>query len=42
MGEVRNTYSILVGKPERRDHLKDLGIDWKLILGWILGNRLGK
>jgi hypothetical protein len=27
MGEMRNAYNILVGKPEGRDHLGDLGID---------------
>jgi len=30
MGEMRNAYSILVGKG--RDHLEDLGIDGKIIL----------
>jgi hypothetical protein len=24
--EMRNSYSILSGKPERRDHCKDLGV----------------
>jgi hypothetical protein len=23
-----------------RDHLGDLGVDWKIILEWILGNRV--
>jgi hypothetical protein len=32
MGEMRNVYSILVGKLERRDHSEDLGIDGRLIL----------
>jgi hypothetical protein len=27
MGDMRNAYNILVGKPERRDHLEDLGAD---------------
>jgi hypothetical protein len=35
MGEMRNVYSILVGKPEGKNHLEDLGIDGKIILGWI-------
>jgi hypothetical protein len=26
MGEMRNSYNILAGKPEGRDHLGDLGI----------------
>jgi hypothetical protein len=31
-GEIRNTYKILVGKPEIRDHLEDLGADCTIIL----------
>jgi len=27
MGDMRIAYSILVEKPERRDHLEDLGAD---------------
>jgi hypothetical protein len=27
MGEMRNVYNILVGKPERKSHLEDLGVD---------------
>ena len=26
---------VLVGKPERRDHLEDPGIDGRIILRWI-------
>jgi hypothetical protein len=34
---VRNTYKILVGKPEGKiDHL-DVGIDRKVLLVWYLG-----
>jgi hypothetical protein len=29
---MRNAYSILVGKPEGRDHSKSLGVDGKIIL----------
>jgi hypothetical protein len=36
MGEMRNVYTILIGKPEGRTQLKDLGIDGKIILKWIL------
>jgi hypothetical protein len=32
MGEMRNAYKILVGKPEWKRHLKGLGIN-----RWILG-----
>jgi hypothetical protein len=28
MGEERNTYGILVGKPEGKRPLEDLGVDW--------------
>jgi hypothetical protein len=37
MGEMRNTYSILLENLKRRDHLEDLGIDGKIILQLILG-----
>jgi hypothetical protein len=37
MGEMRSAYSILVGKPEGRDHLEDIFVDGKIILEWILG-----
>jgi hypothetical protein len=29
--EIRNAYNILVGKPEGRDHLEQLGAGWKII-----------
>jgi len=32
MGEV---YRVLVGKPERRNHWGDLGVDGRIILGRI-------
>jgi hypothetical protein len=32
MGERRGACTILVGKPEERDHLKDLGVDERRIL----------
>jgi hypothetical protein len=35
MGEMRYTYNILVGKPERRSHSEDLGVDGKKILEFI-------
>jgi hypothetical protein len=37
MGEVRNEYNILVGKPEGKNHLEDLGVAGKIILKWLLG-----
>jgi hypothetical protein len=27
MGEGRNVYRVLVGKPERKGHLEDQGVD---------------
>jgi hypothetical protein len=35
MGERRNVYRVLVGKPEGRDHLKNPGVDGRIILRWI-------
>jgi len=40
MGEMRNAYNILAGKPKERGHSKDLGIDRKIILEWILNRVL--
>jgi hypothetical protein len=37
MGEMRNADSTLVGKPEGRDHLENLGVGGKVILERILG-----
>jgi hypothetical protein len=36
MGEKRNSYRILVGKPEEREQFQDLGVDGKAILKWVL------
>jgi hypothetical protein len=33
---VINTHRILVGKPEGKRQLEDIGIDWKIILEWII------
>jgi hypothetical protein len=30
MGEGRNLYRVLVGKPEGKDHLKDQGVDGRM------------
>jgi hypothetical protein len=35
------SYNILVGKPKEKSHLKELGVDGKIILEWILG-KLGR
>jgi hypothetical protein len=36
MGEKRNAYRILVGKPEGKRQLEDLDIDGRIILKWML------
>jgi hypothetical protein len=36
MGEMRNAYRILVGKPERRDYLEDIGVNRRVLLEWNL------
>jgi len=36
-GEIRNTYSIVVGNAKLRDHSEDLGLDGRIILEWVLG-----
>jgi hypothetical protein len=30
--EIRNSYKILVGKPEGKNHLGDQGVDGRIIL----------
>jgi len=35
MWEGRHIYRVLVGKPEGKDHLGDLGVDGRMILRWI-------
>jgi hypothetical protein len=35
-GERRGAYSVLVGKPEGRNHLEDPGVDGRIILKRIL------
>jgi hypothetical protein len=36
----KNAYKILVGKPNRKDHSQDLGVDGRKILELILENRV--
>jgi hypothetical protein len=37
-----NSYKILVGKSERKNHSEDLGVDGRIILEWILQKQSGK
>jgi hypothetical protein len=32
MGEKRGAYRLLVGRPEKRDHLEDQGVDGRITL----------
>jgi hypothetical protein len=32
IGEKKGAYRVLVGKPERREHWDDLGVDGRIIL----------
>jgi hypothetical protein len=42
MVDIRNSYGILVGKPEEKRPMEDLGVYSKIILEWILGKQGGK
>jgi len=35
MGEEKGVYRVLLGKPEGRIPLRDLGVDGWIIVGWI-------
>jgi hypothetical protein len=37
MGERRGAYRVLVVKPEGSNHLKDPGVDGRIILKWSIG-----
>jgi hypothetical protein len=37
MREEGKAYKAVVGKPERRDHSEDLGVDGRMGSEWILG-----
>jgi hypothetical protein len=41
VGEGRNVYRVLVGKPEGKDQLKDQGIDGRMGSKWTLGRLVG-
>jgi hypothetical protein len=35
MGRRRCVYTVVVGKPEGKNHLNDPGVDGRIILRWI-------
>jgi hypothetical protein len=37
MGEGRNVYRVLVGKPEGKSYLEDQGVDGRMGSKWTLG-----
>jgi hypothetical protein len=37
MGEERNVYGVLMGKPEGKNDLEDQGVDGRVGSEWILG-----
>jgi hypothetical protein len=41
MGEGRNMYRVLMGKPEGKDHLKDQGVDGRMGSKYTLGRLVG-
>jgi hypothetical protein len=41
MGEGRNVYRVLAGKPEGKYHLEDQGIDGRMGSEWTLGRLAG-
>jgi hypothetical protein len=36
VGEKRNAYTVLVGKPEGKNHSEDPAVDGRIILKWML------
>jgi hypothetical protein len=34
---MKNTYKVLVGKPEGKSNSEELDVDGKIILDWIFG-----
>jgi hypothetical protein len=42
MGEMRNSYRILVEKPEGKYEAEDMGVGGRIILEWVLEEWGGK
>jgi uncharacterized protein (UPF0128 family) len=38
MGDMKGSYMVLARRLEERDHLEDLGVDWRIILKLIFKN----
>ena len=36
MGDWRNAYRVLVGRPEGKNHFESLGVEGRIILRWIV------
>jgi hypothetical protein len=41
MGERRGAYSVLVGRPEGKNHLEDIDIDRRIILKCMFRSGMG-
>jgi hypothetical protein len=41
MGEERNVYKVLMGRPKGKNHLENQGIDGRMGSEWILGRLTG-
>jgi hypothetical protein len=42
MGDGRNVYRVLVGKPQGKNHLEDQGVGGRMGSKWILGRWSGR
>jgi hypothetical protein len=42
MGEGRNLYRVLMGKPEGKDHLEDQGVDGRMGSKWTIERLVGE
>jgi hypothetical protein len=42
IGEMRNAYKILVGKPAGKSYSEDLDVDGRIVLEWVLWKQGGK